>query len=230
MNEIRLKVMMDGMTTGAAAETLREVADTLEHTDVREDTGEAHGGRYAWLAAPVPAMPRPMRIYVASSWRNALQPQIVETLRRCGHEVYDFRNPAPSNTGFNWREIDPGWESWTPEQYRAALQHPIAQAGYALDIEALRTCDVCVLVLPSGRSASWEFGYAMGQGKRGVVVQLGAVEPELMYREAQIVTTMPELFGVFGGPVEATARELEEGGEFVEAALVRLEGQEVAHG
>lgn len=43
-----------------------------------------------------------MNIYVASSWRNLLQPGIVVALRRCGHDVYDFRNPAPGNKGFAW--------------------------------------------------------------------------------------------------------------------------------
>lgn len=142
-----------------------------------------------------------MKIYIASSWRNLLQPAIVHALRRCGHDVYDFKNPAPGNKGFAWSDIDPNWQSWNPAEYRAALQHPIAQAGYALDINALRDCEACVLVLPSGRSASWEFGYAMGQGKRGAVVQLDGVEPELMYREAEIITTMDELFDAFGEPV-----------------------------
>lgn len=141
-----------------------------------------------------------MKIYVASSWRNLLQPGIVLVLRGCGHEVYDFRNPSPGNTGFAWSAIDPHWEQWTPSQYRDALQHPIAKRGYGFDIDAVRGCDACVLVLPSGRSASWEFGYAMGQGKPGYVVQLGAVEPELMYSEATIITTMNELFDVFGEP------------------------------
>lgn len=143
-----------------------------------------------------------MRIYVASSWRNILQPAIVLALRRSGHEVYDFRHPAPGNKGFAWSEIDPAWQDWTPEEYRRALQHPIAERGYAFDIEALRACDACVLVLPSGRSASWEFGYAMGQGKRGAVVMFDRAEPELMYREAQIITSMGELFDAFGEPIE----------------------------
>jgi len=138
-----------------------------------------------------------VKIYVASSWRNVIQPEIVQILRGLGHEVYDFRNPAPGNTGFSWSEIDPNWQEWTPEEYRAALQHPIAIGGYQFDINALRDCDACVLVLPSGRSASWEFGYAMGQGKRGVVVQLGKVEPELMYREAEIITDVRNLQDVF---------------------------------
>lgn len=145
-----------------------------------------------------------MNIYVASSWRNTLQQGIVAALRHCGHEVYDFRNPEPGNTGFSWSNIDPDWQNWTTEQYREALQSPIAKEGYKLDIEALKACDACVLVLPSGRSASWEFGYAMGQGKMGVVVQFDKVEPELMYREARIVSSMAELFHIFGEPPQCT--------------------------
>lgn len=145
-----------------------------------------------------------MNIYVASSWRNLLQPAIVLALRRCGHEVYDFRKPdpkQPAEKGFSWAEIDPNWQAWTPEQYREALKHPIAERGYSFDINALKACDACVLVLPSGRSASWEFGYAMGQGKRGAVVIFDKAEPELMYREAEIITSMDDLFDAFGEPV-----------------------------
>ena len=35
-----------------------------------------------------------MNIYVASSWRNAYQPEVVARLRSEGHSVYDFRNPS----------------------------------------------------------------------------------------------------------------------------------------
>lgn len=149
-----------------------------------------------------------MRIYVASSWRNLLQPAVVLALRKCGHEVYDFRHPAPGDDGFSWREIAPEWEKWTTEQYREALKHPIAQRGYAYDIGALRGCDACVLVLPSGRSASWEFGYAMGQGKRGYVLTLvEKCEPELMYSEAGILTSIDELLDVFAPPGHELARK-----------------------
>lgn len=134
-----------------------------------------------------------MKIYVASSWRNILQPAIVSMLRSCGHQVYDFRNPAPGNEGFSWSEIDPNWLGWTPAEYRQALEHPIAKAGFALDMNALRECDACVLVLPSGRSASFEFGWAIGNGKRGAVVMFDACEPELMYLGSPILTTTDEL-------------------------------------
>jgi len=147
-----------------------------------------------------------MKIYVASSWRNLLQPAIVLALRRCGHEVYDFRNPAPGNTGFGWTQVDPEWSFEDrgvvePERYRKMLQHPIAVAAYELDITALRNCDAGVYVLPCGRSASWEFGFAMGAGKPGYVVQFEPQEPELMFREATIITNMNELFDVFGEPL-----------------------------
>lgn len=145
-----------------------------------------------------------MRIYVASSWRNLLQPAIVTALRSIGHEVYDFRHPAPGKKGFAWSDIDPAWQSWTPEAYRTALQHPIAEAGYALDIGALRACEAVVYVLPCGRSASWEFGYAMGQGKPGYVVAFEPCEPELMFREATILTSMNDLFDAFGEPLPRT--------------------------
>lgn len=142
-------------------------------------------------------MTRKRNIYVASSWRNQLQPGIVSILRSIGHEVYDFRNP-PSSNGFSWSDIDPDWKSWTTEQYREALKHPIAKRGYESDIAAVRACDTCLLVLPSGRSASWEFGYAMGQGKEGFVLSFDSCEPELMYREATILARIADLFDAFG--------------------------------
>lgn len=141
-----------------------------------------------------------MKIYVASSWRNLLQPAVVICLQKCGHDVYDFRNPAPGNKGL-WSQIDENWKDWTVEQYREALNHPIAIAGHDLDITALRNCDACILVLPSGRSASWEFGYAMAQGKDAAVLALEPVEPDLMYRGAKILASMNELFDAYGNGI-----------------------------
>lgn len=134
-----------------------------------------------------------MKIYVASSWRNALQPEVVRVLRDLGHDVYDFRNPRPGDRGFSWSEIDPNWKEWTPEQYRDALRHPVAARGYASDIDALRACDACVFVRPCGCGASWELGYAQGQGKRAYVLQVERQEPELMFREARFLTSIGEL-------------------------------------
>jgi hypothetical protein len=135
----------------------------------------------------------PLKIYIASSWRNPYQPFVVRELRHHGHQVYDFRAPSSEDTGFSWREVDPNWERWTAEQYAAGLEHPAAVRGHKNDMNALNWCDVCVLVLPSGRSASWELGYAMGKGKSAIVHMPDKCEPELMYRGATIVDRLPDL-------------------------------------
>jgi hypothetical protein len=124
-----------------------------------------------------------MKIYVASSWRNPAQPSVVAALLSAGHEVYDFRNPAPGNQGFGWRQLGLGdAKEWTPAILRSALQHPVAQSGFSLDMGALRWCDACVLVLPCGRSAHLELGWATGAGKRAIVLTAETLdEPELMY-------------------------------------------------
>jgi hypothetical protein len=135
-----------------------------------------------------------MRIYVASSWRNRYQPSVVQALRDMGHDVYDFRHPAPGDDGFSWAEIDPAWQSWTPAQYRDALQHPLAQVGFAQDRRALQTADVTVLVLPCGRSAHLELGYAVGVRQRTAVLMLEPAEAELMYHLVdQVCLSVDEL-------------------------------------
>lgn len=123
-----------------------------------------------------------MKIYVASSWRNTRQPAIVDLIRSLGNDVYDFRNPAPGNDGFRWSEIDPAWQGWDAQSFREALAHPVAVKGFNLDMDALRWADGCVLVLPCGRSAHLELGWAVGAGKRTAVLLEGRNEPELMYR------------------------------------------------
>lgn len=124
------------------------------------------------------------RIYVASSWRNTHQPEVVSALLLCGHEVYDFKEPAAGVTGFAWSEIDPEWEDWTAAQYRDALNHPLAVNGYAHDIGAMQWADTCVLVLPCGRSAHLELGWMAGQGKRTIILTQDGEEPELMAKMA----------------------------------------------
>lgn len=121
------------------------------------------------------------RIYVASSWRNEHQQGVVRSLRAAGHEVYDFKNPRAGDSGFSWREIDPNWQEWTPEEYRDYLRHPVAESGYKSDFDAMEWADVFVGVQPFGQSASLEMGWAAGQGKRTLLL-LENGEPELMVK------------------------------------------------
>lgn len=137
-----------------------------------------------------------MNIYVASSWRNEYQPTVVELLKVEGHDVYDFRNP-PGRAGFGWGEIGDGWQSWNTSQYVNALAHPIAEAGFKADFDALRFADLCLWVAPCGVSAALELGYAVGAGIPTIAYIPNEMrEPELMLKMAdQIVTSWPDCIG-----------------------------------
>lgn len=121
------------------------------------------------------------KIYVASSWRNKIQPYVVINLKAHGHQVYDFRNPKAGDTGFQWSDIDPEWKKWTPEKYRECLSHPIAERGFKSDLDAMKWANVFVGVMPFGRSASIEMGWAAGRAKRTILL-LSDGEPELMVK------------------------------------------------
>lgn len=151
----------------------------------------------------------PERVYVASSWRNDMQPAVVQTLRAAGIDCYDFKHPAPDNEGFHWSDVMPAYTRvgpGSPEQlahvneYVAALQHPITVDGFDRDFDAMWDCDACVLVLPCGRSAHLELGWFVGQHKRTAILLDGPmVTPELMYKMVDYVATnMMDLLGWLG--------------------------------
>lgn len=130
------------------------------------------------------------KIYLASSWRNEQQQELVAQLRADGHEVYDYKNPAPGVTGFSWRQVTPEGSELPSgtvtlddmKAYFAALSHPRAQEGFKSDFDAMRWADTFVLLLPCGRSAHLEAGWAAGAGKEcHVVLSTEKFEPELMY-------------------------------------------------
>jgi hypothetical protein len=138
-----------------------------------------------------------MKIYVASSWRNKYQQEVVDKLRVLGHEVYDFRGSGDgwgSNGdgpgGFGWSELDPNWKEWVNnvDSYITALEHPRAIEGFNRDMDALKKCDACIMVNPCGQSAHAEMGWAVGAGKLVAVYCPEIREPDLMVKMAGIVT------------------------------------------
>ena len=138
-----------------------------------------------------------MKIYVASSWRCAYQPEAVKRLRALGHQVYDFRGPGTGwgessggNGGFGWHEVDPGWKDWPQdiERYLKGLEHPRAIEGFNRDMDALRAADACILVNPCGQSAHAELGWAAGAGKLTAAYCPEIREPDLMLKMAGHIT------------------------------------------
>lgn len=131
-------------------------------------------------------------------------PSTVRILRMAGHEVYDFRDPPAGNTAFQWEEIDPKWQSWSPEQFKAALAHPLAVRGFESDFSGMKWAEACVLTLPSGRSSHVEAGIMKGWGRPVVVIRgEDAGEPELTYKAFDEVCYGP-------GEAALILRQLEE--------------------
>ena len=123
-----------------------------------------------------------MKIYVASSWRNAHQPSVVAALREHDYDVYDFRNPSAGDSGFDWSQIDSDWQTWSLGDFVEALRSERAERSFRHDRNALDWCDCCVLVLPSGASAHLEAGWCAGRGKPVLVFAPELCRPELMYK------------------------------------------------
>lgn len=124
-----------------------------------------------------------MTIYVASSWKNPIHPEVVKALRAAGHTVYDYRNPKPGDYGFSWDEIDPNWRDWTCHQWEAGLKHAKAQDGFWSDFYALEECECVVGLIPFGASAGLEIGWALGQGKKAILLHTDLkARPDLMVK------------------------------------------------
>jgi hypothetical protein len=129
------------------------------------------------------------KIYLASSWRNDRQPHMVAALRAEGYEVYDFKNPAPDKAGFAWKDAG---DVSNIANYLETLKHPVAQAGFKSDFEAMQWADTFVLLLPCGRSAHLEMGWATGRGlDTHIVLSQDQFEPELMYLQATAIHPVP---------------------------------------
>ena len=138
-----------------------------------------------------------MKIYTASSWRNSYYQSVVDFIRKEGHEVYDFRNTISTRgkeTAFNWDQIDVDWENWEISEMSAILHHDLALNAFRSDYIGMLESDVCVLILPSGKSSHIEAGFMKGMGKKLIIFLPEKDRPELTYSIADsIVSDLPLL-------------------------------------
>ena len=56
------------------------------------------------------------QIYVASTWRNTLQPKVVQALTDAGYGVYDFRKPG-NGIGFGYDSLVDNHEDLEPSEF-----------------------------------------------------------------------------------------------------------------
>lgn len=180
----------------AAFVTVKDLTDQRPGTDVDDELAGRIEHTLEELRAGVVERTVPSYVYVASSWRNLEQPTVVSALRANGIDCYDFRHPAPGDDGFSWKEVGGtagivgGGNVLEPvDNYLRMLMHPKAVIGYERDFAAMERADTFVLVLPCGRSAHLELGWAVGAGKRTAILLEDPAEPELMYRMVDHLST-----------------------------------------
>lgn len=103
-----------------------------------------------------------MKIYLAGSWKNeSTLLQIACKLRDVGHTVDLFCDPSTGRYIFNFKELGNVSEI---NQKQAKNNHKV-QMAFMEDCSWIEWAEAIVLVLPSGRSAHLEAGYAKGLGK-----------------------------------------------------------------
>ena len=117
------------------------------------------------------------KIYIASSWKNALKVRDLAALLRIhGHQVFDFTDT--NNRPANLDKFVFGAKQWAefsgknPDQieYIDFLTWPPTKRAFASDRAGLDWADTVVLLIPSGRSSHLEAGYGVGQGKELFIV------------------------------------------------------------
>lgn len=125
-----------------------------------------------------------LKIYLASSWQNKEYEQVLNTLRLEGYETYDFKHPENKElSSFDWEKLDKEYNRWTCSDFKKALNHPETIKAFQKDFQAMQEADLCVLLLPCGRSAHSEAGWMKGKGKKVFILDLSEnPKPELMYR------------------------------------------------
>lgn len=106
-----------------------------------------------------------MKIYLASSWRNAHRVSVLaRTLRTRGYLVDCFCDGQGALGEYRYvfkaKDEVLGVEFLTAPQF---LQLPQSKRAYSEDKGWLDWADVCILVLPAGNSSHLEAGYACGQ-------------------------------------------------------------------
>lgn len=138
-----------------------------------------------------------LKIYVATSWKNATYSIVVRAIRESGHEVLDWSATDVALPDF--RQLDERFGaasstgSWEPQLAQEMLKRAEVVAAYSRDIQMLEECDALVLLTPCGRNAHFEAGYAQGNGKACALFLAPGVEPELMTAGMHAVSDVESL-------------------------------------
>ena len=128
-----------------------------------------------------------MKIYIASSWKMSKWVKAwKEQLVSLGYEVDAFCDDSDGRFVFHFSEIG------DPADLDAInfLEDDRSKKAFTEDKNWLDWADCCLLILPSGKSAHLEAGYAKGQGKALIIWrnEFPKGEFDVMYGFADLIT------------------------------------------
>lgn len=123
-----------------------------------------------------------MKIYLASSWKNEQLVRVVQQiLEQNGHEVDAFCDLSKDRFVFHYSAI-PNYQELDAIQF---MHTPQVKKVFEEDKKWIDWADAVVMILPCGKSAHLEAGYAKGQGKKLYIFgRFIAGEFDAMYRFA----------------------------------------------
>jgi len=134
-----------------------------------------------------------VKIYVASSWKNAeMAYSVAVYLRNRDFDVDVFCDDTTGRYVFHWSEmLDSPDKSKSELNAVTFLEDERSQRAFKEDKKWLDWCDCCVMVLPCGNSSHLEAGYIKGQGKKMIIyAPLGFLQGkfDVMYGFADLMT------------------------------------------
>jgi hypothetical protein len=163
----------------------------IEHYDFKNPPG---GTGFSWREV------KPHDLQSSTLCANCGREIVLSTYRAMGGWEPDY---DPADDPMVWRHKPDGYGAcnfggdnkfavpavklkntdWEPvSEYLAMIAHERAIEGFTSDFDAMKRADTFVMILPCGKSAHLELGWAAGAGKRTAILLEDPVEPELMYK------------------------------------------------
>lgn len=129
-----------------------------------------------------------MKIYLASSWKNSEQLNaLAYDLRGHIHLVDCFCDSASGRHVFSFDKLG----DISLMNNLTIREEDKVKEGFKMDKSYLDWCDCCVMLLPCGKSAHLEAGYAKGSGKELIIFSPGGFpfgDIDVMYGFADFIT------------------------------------------
>jgi hypothetical protein len=150
------------------------------------------------------------RIYIASSWKNALEVRkLAKILESEGHQVYDFTDET-KHFSFNLNDV----ANRNEIEYIKFLEDiPESRKAFDVDKAGLEWADTVIMLQPCGRSSHLELGYGVGKGKTGYIYgDLPLGEYDCMYHFARCFNKK-DLFKMMDSLIEEPRQFVAGGGD-----------------